>query len=109
MWSGVTTTTVLSPVEHGIEVTISTAESPAEPGPITAAVLAALRPRPEPYQASVADILHDLKNQAVAARHAVTQPTETETARLEQQLDARRHLDRAHPMIRSYSPGEGRV
>jgi signal transduction histidine kinase/dsRNA-specific ribonuclease len=99
MWSGVTNTTVLSPLEHGIEVTISTTESPAEPGPITAAVLAALRPRPEPYQASVADILHDLKNQAVAARHAVTQPTETETARLEQQLDARRHLDRAHTMI----------
>jgi len=47
----------------------------------------------------VADILHDLKNQAVAVRHAVTQPTETETSRLEQQLDARRHLDRAHTMI----------
>ena len=47
----------------------------------------------------MADILHDLKNQTVAARHAVTQPTETETARLEQQVDARRHLDRAHAMI----------
>jgi dsRNA-specific ribonuclease len=99
MWSGVTSTTVLSPVEHGIEVTISITESPAEPGPITVAVLAALRPKPEPYQASVADILHDLKNQVVAARHAVTQPAETETAGLEQQLDARRHLDRAHAMI----------
>lgn len=99
MWSAVTSTTVLSPVEHGIEVTISVTESPAEPGPITAAVLAALRPRPEPYQASVADILHDLKNQVVAARHAVAQSAETETARLEQQLDARRHVDRAHGMI----------
>lgn len=99
LWSGVTSTTVLSPVEHGIEINISATESTAEPGPITAAVLAALQPRPEPYQASVADILHDLKNQAVAARHALTQPAETETARLEQQLDARRHLGRAHTMI----------
>jgi dsRNA-specific ribonuclease len=99
IWSGVTNSTAISPVEHGIEVTISMTQSPAESGPITAAVLAAMRPRPEPYQASVADILHDLKNQTVAARHAVTQPTETETARLEQQLDARRHLERAHTMI----------
>ena len=36
------------------------------------AVLAALQPRPEPYQASMADILHDLKNQVVAA--VVTRP-----------------------------------
>jgi dsRNA-specific ribonuclease len=99
IWSGVTSTTVLSPLVHGFQVTISAIESPAKPGPITAAVLAALRPVPEPYHASVADILHDLKNQIVAARHAITQPAETETTRLEQQLDARRHLDRAHTMI----------
>lgn len=99
LWSGITSTTVVSAVENGMEVTISTTESPAEAGPITAAVLAALRPSPEPYKASVADILHDLKNQVVAARHAATQPTESEASRLEQQLDARRHLDRAHSMI----------
>jgi signal transduction histidine kinase len=47
----------------------------------------------------VADILHDLKNQVVAARHAVMRPAETETDRLEQQLDALRHLERAHAMV----------
>ena len=99
MWSGVTSTTGLSPVERGIEVTIASTESSTEPGPITVAVLSALQPRPEPFQASVADILHDLKNQVVAARQAVTASAETETAKLEQQLDARRHLDRAHAMI----------
>ena len=46
----------------------------------------------------MADILHDLKNQAAAALQAITQLAETETARL-QQLDARHHLDRAHAMI----------
>jgi len=48
----------------------------------------------------MADILHDLKNQAAAALQAITQLAETETARLQQQqLDARHHLDRAHAMI----------
>lgn len=99
LWSQVTRTVSLAPVERGVEIVIAATESPAEPGPITGAVLAALRPRPEPYQASVADILHDLKNQAVAAFQAVAQSAEGETARLEQQLDARRHLDRAHGII----------
>ena len=47
----------------------------------------------------MADILHDLKNQAAAALQAITQLAETETARLQQQLDARHRLDRAHAMI----------
>jgi len=47
----------------------------------------------------MADILHDFKNQAAAALQAITQLAETETARLQQQLDARHHLDRAHAMI----------
>jgi dsRNA-specific ribonuclease len=99
LWSQVTRTASLSPVDQGIEVIISTTESRTDPGPITAAALAALRPKPEPYQASVADILHDLKNQAVAVRQAVAQPAENETARLEQQLDARLHLERTHAMV----------
>jgi signal transduction histidine kinase len=47
----------------------------------------------------VADLLHDLKNQAVAARQAAVQPAENEIAKLEQQLDARRHLERARAII----------
>ena len=99
LWTQVNATTAVSPVERGVEVIISTIDTPAEPGPITIAVLAALKPRPEPYQASVADLLHDLKNQVVAARQASAQVAENETGRLEQQLDARRHLDRAHTIV----------
>ena len=47
----------------------------------------------------MADILYDLKNQAAAALQAITQLAETETARLQRQLDARHNLDRAHAMI----------
>ena len=54
---------------------------------------------PEHFQGYMADILHDLKNQAAAALQAVTQRAETETARLQQQLDARHLLDRVHAMI----------
>ncbi|MGW5416671.1 ATP-binding protein [Actinomadura geliboluensis] len=63
--------------------------------PITKAAAEATRPLPVPYSAAVADLLHDLKNQLVAARHALATPTQGRTAQLEQQLTASRHLDRA--------------
>jgi dsRNA-specific ribonuclease len=95
IWSNVSRTVAVSPAQDGIEVAITTVETPAEPAPITAAALAALAPRPEPYRAAQADLLHDLKNQAFAARQAAAMPAATETARLEQQLAARRHLEKA--------------
>lgn len=42
---------------------------------------------------SMADLLHDLKNQVVAARQADGTPAPSRTAKLEQQLAASRHLD----------------
>jgi dsRNA-specific ribonuclease len=95
IWSNVSRTTTVSPAQDGIEVAITTVDTPADPAPITAAALAALAPRPEPFRAALADLLHDLKNQAFAARQAAAMPVSTETARLEQQLAARRHLEKA--------------
>jgi signal transduction histidine kinase len=68
-------------------------------GPIAQAVLEALRPQPQPYQTAVANLLHDLKNQLVAARLAESEPATNRTARLEQQAIASRHLDQVHALI----------
>ncbi|MFI6658119.1 putative dsRNA-binding protein [Streptomyces sp. NPDC050523] len=86
LWSRVSRTTTLEATECGIDAVVTTADSPIEPGPITQAVEAALQPTAQPYRAAVADLLHDLKNQLVAARSAASQPTEGRTARLQQQL-----------------------
>lgn len=98
LWSRVTRTTTLEATECGIDAVVTTADAPIEPGPITQAVEAALQPTAQPYRAAVADLLHDLKNQLVAARSAASQPTEGRTARLQQQLTASRHLDEAHSL-----------
>ncbi|WP_326793507.1 ATP-binding protein (plasmid) [Streptomyces sp. NBC_00841] len=98
LWSKVTRTAIMEATDHGIDVIISRANTPAEPGPVTQAVVDALRPGPEPYRAAVADLLHDLKNQLVAARLASAEPAETRTGRLQQQLTASRHLDSAHSL-----------
>ncbi|MEU0414759.1 ATP-binding protein [Streptomyces griseorubiginosus] len=98
LWSKVTRTATMEATDHGIDVIISSAHTPAEPGPVTQAVVQALRPGPEPYRAAVADLLHDLKNQLVAARLAAAEPAETRTGRLQQQLTASRHLDSAHTL-----------
>lgn len=98
LWSRVNRTATLEAAEYGIDVIITTTDVPSEPGPITQAVDAALQPEAQPYRAAVADLLHDLKNQLVAARHAVSQPAEGRTARLQQQLAASRHLDEAHSL-----------
>ncbi|MFB7782194.1 ATP-binding protein [Streptomyces vinaceus] len=95
LWSRVARTTVLEVTKYGIDVVVTMADKPSEPGPITQAVEAALRPSAQPYRAAVADLLHDLKNQLVAARLAASQPAEGRTALLRQQLTASRHLDEA--------------
>ncbi|WP_406400707.1 ATP-binding protein [Streptomyces sp. NBC_00879] len=98
LWSRVSRTATMKATTHGIDVVVTTTDTPREPGPITQAIVAALHPRPEPYRAAVADLLHDLKNQLVAARLASSQPAEGRTAQLHQQLTASRHLDEAHAL-----------
>ncbi|MER7755235.1 ATP-binding protein [Kitasatospora sp. NPDC097643] len=98
LWAGVTRTVTITPVHQGIEATIAGTHAPATRGPITRAALTALRPGTEPYLASVADLLHDLKNQVTAARTAASTPANSRTARLEHQLTASRHLDQAQAL-----------
>lgn len=98
LWSSVSRTAMLTLNERGIDATILTTSDPTSAGPITHAARAALQPAARPYQAAVADLLHDLKNQLVAARLADSSPAETRTARLQQQLAASRHLDQAHAL-----------
>ncbi|MDH6221549.1 ATP-binding protein [Streptomyces pseudovenezuelae] len=98
LWSRASRTATMEATEHGIDVIVTTTDAPSEPGPITQAVTAALRPAPEPYRAAVADLLHDLKNQLIAARLADSQPAESRTAQLQQQLTASHHLDEAHAL-----------
>ncbi|WP_188114116.1 ATP-binding protein [Streptomyces apricus] len=98
LWSRASRTAIVKAAEHGIDVIVTTPNVPNHPGPIAEAVMAALRPSPEPYRAAVADLLHDLKNQLVAARLASSQSAESRTARLQQQLTASRHLDEAHAL-----------
>ncbi|MGW1362167.1 ATP-binding protein [Streptomyces chartreusis] len=98
LWSKVSRTATVTPHEHGLDVIVTTIPLPEAPGPISQAVIGALRPSPAPYRAAMADLLHDLKNQLVAARLAESQPSEGRTARLQQQLTASRHLDEAHAL-----------
>ncbi|MFE4555654.1 hypothetical protein ACFRMO_02390 [Streptomyces anulatus] len=98
LWSAVSKAITAAACEQGIDVIVAMTEAPPQPGPIAQAVIAALQPVPEPYRAAVADLLHDLKNQLVAARLADSRPAESRTARLQQQLAASRHLDEAHTL-----------
>ncbi|MFJ9606405.1 ATP-binding protein [Kitasatospora sp. NPDC101176] len=98
LWAGVTRTIALRPFELGIEATVTRAHIPTAPGPIARAALAILQPRSEPYRATVADLLHDLKNQVTAARTAASAPATTRTVLREQQLAASRHLDQAQAL-----------
>lgn len=99
LWSRASSTATMRAADHAIDVIVTAPDAPSEPGPIAEAVTAALRPSPEPYRAAVADLLHDLKNQLVAAQLAGSQPAGSRTARLQQQLTASRHLDEAHALI----------
>ncbi|MFD7411631.1 ATP-binding protein [Kitasatospora purpeofusca] len=98
LWAGVTRTVTITLVHQGIEATIAGTHAPSARGPIIRAALTALRPGTEPYLASVADLLHDLKNQVTAARTAASTPATSRTARLEHQLTASRHLDQAQAL-----------
>ena len=95
LWSQVTPTTRLTATQCGLQATISYPDLPAEPGPLAAAALPLLRPPAEPLAQSIADLLHDIKNQVSAARVAEAMPATTRTGKLRNQVTASEHLDRA--------------
>lgn len=77
---------------RGVLTTISAGSGD---GPIAHAVVAAMHAPPMPYGGAIADLLHDLKNQLIAARNALMAEVGGRTADLERQLSASRHLDQA--------------
>jgi len=71
-----------------------------EESSLVAAVQGAMVPRPNAMNEAVANLLHDMKNQLVAARQAGRAEDESRTARLEAQLAASRHVDQARVLAR---------
>ncbi|MGX1915960.1 ATP-binding protein [Streptomyces phaeochromogenes] len=95
LWSQVTPTTRLTTTPRGLQVTISYPDLSADPGPLATSALALLRPPAEPLAQSIADLLHDIKNQVSAARFAEAMLATTRTGRLRNQVTASEHLDQA--------------
>ncbi|MEE1735515.1 ATP-binding protein [Streptomyces sp. BE147] len=95
LWPQITPTTRLTATQHGLEVVINYPDLPAKFGPLTSAVFPLLRPPAEPLAQSIADLLHDIKNQVSAARLAEGMPATTRTGKLRNQVTASEHLDQA--------------
>jgi signal transduction histidine kinase/dsRNA-specific ribonuclease len=100
LWSAANPMLDLAPIECGVDAALTIIDAPDEVGPVLRSVVAASRPVPEPYSNAVADLLHDLKNQMIAARQAPIAPSANRTARLAQQAAASAHLDQAVAMGR---------
>ncbi|MGW9193060.1 ATP-binding protein [Micromonospora chersina] len=64
-------------------------------GPVQSAVEVALQPGASPLSAAIANLLHDLKNQVLAARQAARTRGGGRTSELERRAAASRHLDQA--------------
>ncbi|WUW93085.1 ATP-binding protein [Streptomyces sp. NBC_01451] len=95
LWSQVTPTTRLTATQFGLEVVINYPDLPAKFGPLTSAAFLLLRPPADPLAQSIADLLHDIKNQVSAARVAEGMPATTRTGKLRNQVTASEHLDQA--------------
>ncbi|MFG1723187.1 ATP-binding protein [Micromonospora chalcea] len=95
LWNGAGAGVALQPAENGIRAVITVVPTPNNPGPIAEAVLAATEPEPDPYLSAVADLLHDIKNQVVAARKAQSVQASDEQARLFSRMTALEHLKQA--------------
>ena len=95
LWSAASPLLSLTPIDGGVDAVLTVVSSATQAGPVTCAVAAALRPSPAPYSGAVADLLHDLKNQLVAAKQALAAPAPNRTALLSQQAAASSHLDQA--------------
>lgn len=94
LWSAVTWSAMMRPEPGGVEVEIAALALPPDPGPVSRAAFAAVKPRPDLFRRRIADVLHDIKNHASASRQAIDTVAATPAAHHEQQADAYRHLER---------------
>jgi signal transduction histidine kinase len=95
LWSSASPTLTLSVKRDCLEFRLQIMPCGDDSGQLARAVTAAVRPVVMPYNAAVADVLHDLKNQLIAARQALATGASSRTARLVQEAKASEHLDRA--------------
>jgi hypothetical protein len=100
LWSAYDPMLDITPVERGIDVSITPISPAGDPGMILNCVTAALQLVPEPESSAIADLLHDLKNQLVAAKQALAAPSSSRTAQLAARASASGHLDQAVSMGR---------
>lgn len=103
MWSAASPLLAISPIEGGADAALTIINAKADSGTVTRSVATAFLQSPEPYSGAVADVLHDLKNQLIAAKQALSMPAPNRTAQLTQQAAASSHLDRAIAIGRGLS------
>jgi signal transduction histidine kinase/dsRNA-specific ribonuclease len=95
LWSSASPLLDLFPSDRGIDSVLTLIQATDEAGPVTRAVAVALRQPAAPYSSGVADLLHDMKNQLIAARQALISPAHSRTARFAREASASGHLDQA--------------
>jgi signal transduction histidine kinase len=100
LWSAYDPMLDMTSVERGVDVSVTPISPDREPGMILGCVATALQPAPDPENSAIADLLHDLKNQLVAAKQALAAPSSSRTAQLAARASASGHLDQAVSMGR---------
>ncbi|MFJ9782531.1 putative dsRNA-binding protein [Amycolatopsis sp. NPDC101161] len=97
LWNTTVHTLRMTGRDKGIDVSFTRSGSVAASGAISRAAKEAMTPKADQYRSSLADLLHDLKNQLVAARVATAGASEGETLTVElrRKLTASTHLDEA--------------
>ena len=71
LWTASNPMLELASIDNGVDMALAVFDTRREAGPVGRAVAAAVRPVPTPYGSAVADLLHDLKNQLIAAKGAL--------------------------------------
>ncbi|SDD55506.1 Histidine kinase-, DNA gyrase B-, and HSP90-like ATPase [Actinokineospora iranica] len=101
LWNTTVHTLKMTGQEKGIDVRIIRPEILTGSGVISRAVRDAMVPKADQYRSSLADLLHDLKNQLVAARVATAGAIADETlsVKLRRELTASTHLDEAQAIV----------
>ena len=95
LWTASNPMLELASIDNGVDMALAVFDTRREAGPVGRAVAAAVRPVPTPYGSAVADLLHDLKNQLIAAKGALATAAPGRTGQLAQQAAASGHLDQA--------------